>query len=56
MIYVLQEPSGLGRELIYQGLDKNKIIGLTNKEEIKIPFRGNTLSEKNTEQYICSKN
>lgn len=49
--------SGLGRELIYQGLDKkNKIIGLTNKEEIKIPFRGNTLSEKNTDQYICSKN
>ena len=49
--------SGLGRELIYQGLEKkNKIIGLTNKEKINIPFRGNTLSEKYTDEYICNKN
>lgn len=49
--------SGLGRELIYQGLNQNnKIIGFTNKDKIKIPYRGDTLEEKDVNGYIENKN
>ena len=49
--------SGLGRELIYQGLEQNKnIIGLTNKNQIKVPYRGDTLGERNVEEYLSNRN
>lgn len=40
--------SGLGRELIYQGIeDKNlKILGLTTKSEIYEPYRGNSFEDR----------
>lgn len=47
--------SGLGRELIQQGLERNnQIIGLTNKEEICYPFRGKGLKEGSNEEIINS--
>lgn len=50
--------SGLGRELIYQGLENNiKILGLTNNaNKIKIPYRGGGLSNKKTNIYLTSDN
>lgn len=50
--------SGLGRELIYQSLKKNnKILTLTNNpENIKIPYRGGGLENKNSNLLLRSPN
>ena len=55
---VLGASSGLGRELIYLGLDKNmKILGLTsNPANIKIPYRGGGLNNKNSNLLLRSPN
>lgn len=50
--------SGLGKELIYQGLESNnKILALTkNPNNIKIPYRGGGLSREETNICISSEN
>ena len=55
---VLGASSGLGREIIYQGLNNNKkILGLTsNPANIKIPYRGGGLTNKNTNLLLRSSN
>ena len=55
---VLGASSGLGREIIYQGLNKNmKILGLTsNPNNIKIPYRGGGLTNKNSNLLLRSPN
>lgn len=55
---VLGASSGLGREIIYQGLNKNmKILGLTsNPNNIKIPYRGGGLNNKNNNLLLRSPN
>ena len=55
---VLGASSGLGREIIYQGLDNNKkILGLTsNPANIKIPYRGGGLTNKNSNLLLRSPN
>ena len=55
---VLGASSGLGREIIYQGLDKNKkMLGLTsNPANIKIPYRGGGLNNKNSNLLLRSPN
>ena len=55
---VLGASSGLGREIIYQGLNKNmKILGLTgNPNNIKIPYRGGGLNNKNSNLLLRSPN
>ena len=54
-ICIAGSASGLGRELIQQGLEKNnQIIGLTHKEEICYPFRGEGLKEGNNKEIINS--
>tara|TARA_B110000444_G_scaffold254231_1_gene286374 strand:- start:44 stop:694 length:651 start_codon:yes stop_codon:yes gene_type:complete len=58
---VLGASSGLGREIIYQGLNdnnkNNKILALTcNPENIKIPYRGGGLSNKNSNLRLRSLN
>ena len=55
---VVGPSSGLGREIIYQGLNKNmKILGLTsNPNNIKIPYRGGGLNNKNSNLLLRSPN
>ena len=55
---VVGASSGLGREIIYQGLqNNNKRLGLTNNpNNIKIPNREGGLSKKNTNIPIISNN
>ena len=55
---VLGASSGLGREIIYQGLNNNKkILGLTsNPANIKIPYRGGGLNNKNSNLLLRSHN
>lgn len=55
---VLGASSGLGREIIYQGLKNNKkILGLTsNPSNIKIPYRGGGLNNKNSNLLLRSPN
>ena len=55
---VVGASSGLGKELIYQSLKKNKkIVGLTsNPNNIKIPYRGGGLSNKNNNLLLRSPN
>ena len=55
---VLGASSGLGLEIIYQGLNNNKkILGLTsNPENIKIPYRGGGLTNKNSNLLLRSPN
>ena len=55
---VLGASSGLGREIIYQGLDNNKkILGLTsNPANIKIPYRGGGLKYKDNNLLLKSPN
>jgi len=55
---VLGASSGLGREIIYQGLNNNKkILGLTsNQANIKIPYRGGGLTNKNSNLLLRSPN
>lgn len=55
---VMGASSGLGREIIYQGLDQNKkILGLTNNpNNIKIPYRGGGLNNKNSNLLLRSPN
>ena len=50
--------SGLGRELIYQSLQSNdKVLALSNNPiEIKIPYRGGGLENKETDIIIQDKN
>ena len=50
--------SGLGREIIYQGLiKKNKILALTNNpSNIKVPYRGGGLQYKDTIDLIENTN
>ena len=50
--------SGVGKELIYQGLQKNnKILALTNNpNNIKIPYRGGGLSKQETDVSLSSEN
>ena len=50
--------SGLGRELIYQSLqNNNKVLALSNNPiEIKIPYRGGGLENKETDMIIQDKN
>lgn len=50
--------SGLGRELIYQSLQNNdKVLALSNNPiEIKIPYRGGGLENKETDIIIQDKN
>jgi hypothetical protein len=50
--------SGLGRELIYQSLqNNNKVLALSNNlNEIKIPYRGGGLENKETDMIIQDKN
>ena len=50
--------SGLGRELIYQSLqNNNKILALSNNpNQIKIPYRGGGLENKETDIIIQDKN
>ena len=55
---VVGASSGLGRELIYQSLEKNKkILALTsNIYNIKIPYRGGGLNNKNSNLLLRSPN
>jgi hypothetical protein len=58
---ILGASSGLGREIIYQGLNKNnknmKILGLTsNPANIKIPYRGGGLTNKDNNLLLRSHN
>ena len=55
---VLGASSGLGREIIYRGLNDNKkILGLTsNPANIKIPYRGRGLTNKNSNLLLRSPN
>ena len=55
---VLGAGSGLGREIIYQGLNENKkILALTsNPANIKIPYRGGGLNNKNSNLLLRSPN
>ena len=56
---VLGASSGLGREIIYQGInDKNiKILALTsNPNNIKMPYRGGGLTNKNSNLLLRSPN
>ena len=50
--------SGLGREIIYQGINKNlKILTLSNNpNNIKIPYRGGGLNDKKTNLLLRSCN
>ena len=50
--------SGLGRELIYQSLqNNNKVLALSNNpNQIKIPYRGGGLENKETNTIIQDKN
>ena len=50
--------SGLGREIIYQGINKNlKILTLSNNpNNIKIPYRGGGLDNKETNLLLRSRN
>ena len=50
--------SGLGRELIYQSLENNnKVLALSNNpNQIKIPYRGGGLENKETNTIIQDKN
>ncbi len=47
-ICIVGSSSGLGKEIIYQSLEKNrKVLALTNNpDKIYYPFRGNGLEEK----------
>lgn len=58
---IVGSSGGLGRELVYQGLNNNnknnKILALTsNPENIKIPYRGGGLSNKNSNLLLRSPN
>ena len=55
---VLGASSGLGREIIYQGLNDNKnILALSNNpNNIKIPYRGGGLKNKNSNLLLRSPN
>lgn len=58
-ICIISGSSGLGKELIYQGINdyNKKILTVTkDKNNIKIPYRGNTFDEKPTNSLIKSKN
>ena len=57
-ICIVGGSSGLGKELIYQGLENNiKILALTNNpNNIKIPYRGGGLSSKETNICLSSPN
>ena len=57
-ICVVGSKSGLGSELIYQGLEDNKkILGLSkNNMKVKLPYRGGGLDWKNTYEYIENRN
>lgn len=50
--------SGLGREIIYQSLEKNyKVLALTNnQDDIKVPYRGGGLSNKETIELLNNDN
>ena len=51
---VVGSKSGLGSELIYQGLEENKsVLGLSkNNLKVMLPYRGGGLDWKNTFEYI----
>ena len=55
---VLGASSGLGQEIIYQGLNNNKkILALTsNPNNIKLPYRGGGLANKNNNLLLRSPN
>lgn len=56
---IMGASSGLGREIIYQGLNKKnkKILALTsNPNNIKIPYRGGGLNNKNSNLLLRSPN
>tara|TARA_B100000795_G_C22761042_1_gene423600 strand:+ start:86 stop:703 length:618 start_codon:yes stop_codon:yes gene_type:complete len=55
---VVGSKSGLGRELIYQGLEENKsVLGLSkNNMKVMVPYRGGGLDWKNTFEYIENRN
>lgn len=55
---VIGGSSGLGRELIFQSLEKDtSILALTsNPDAIKVPYRGGGLSEKKCGDFISNKN
>ena len=57
-ICIIGGSSGLGRELIYQGLLNNiKILALTNNpNKIKVPYRGGGLSKKEINICLTSDN
>ena len=57
-ICIVGASSGLGKELIYQSLEKNnKILALTNNpKNIKIPYRGGGLSNQETNVCLTSEN
>lgn len=55
-IAILGASSHLGREIIYQGLDRQiSILALTSKYEIYAPYRANSFIYKSTEKIINSK-
>ena len=51
---VVGSKSGLGSELIYQGLEENKsVLGLSKYNmKVMVPYRGGGLDWKNTFEYI----
>lgn len=55
---VVGSSGGLGRELIYQGINNNKkILALSNNpNNIKLPYRGGGLSNKNENLLLKSLN
>lgn len=57
-ICIIGGSSGLGKELIYQGIENNiKVLALTNNpNKIKIPYRGGGLSNKETNICLTSEN
>lgn len=58
-ICIISGSSGLGKELIYQGINdyNKKILTVTkDRNNIKIPYRGDTFDEKQTNSIIKSKN
>ena len=55
---VVGSKSGLGSEIIYQGLDQNKnILALSkNNDKVMVPYRGGGLDFKNTNTFIENDN
>ena len=55
---IVGSKSGLGQELIYQGLEENKkVLGLSKYNmKVMLPYRGGGLDWKNTFEYIENRN